>query len=555
MTIQLVQVDVTGKDISDSTTSFTIDDIESINIKKDSEAKASYAVINLKNSYDRFITGYNQPFTKYNSNVNEIIFREGDTVKVYAAQIDSFRVLDTTSSNSADLILTGEIAEVTVKGENKSCKISLKVVDKTWVILNRLYTQVFISSDNVNSPEIIQKIARFVTQEVESDPLSYDDNGNLVSNGKYGVDARLVSEGGFIEDTRQDGSVFPDFGMAKVAKPAYDWINDLSSIESTNDFSGGDSETSPTQDRNMLFYIDELNRFHWFYPLGVKTNTLNGSITAGDTTITLTDGSEFPDLGTVFIGTERVDYTGKSGNNLTGCTRGANNTTAQAHSSGDTVRNAISITEGDTTSGYTLLNYNLTKKTFDIVNFVIFNCGQDMEGNGITDYFFDNATRSKTLKDTFKSYNDIAYELLQKEITAGRLTEDNQSTSPFTFKGNRYKETTGDYNGGSGIVTSWGVTVTTDNEYNTAFRAQCIYQGTIRAQSLTSQRGSPRWKGTMEFKFSRFTAGTLFEFTSTRAGINKQGLRIKTVQYNFTKSGAFCTLTVEEDEDSIGGAE
>jgi len=86
--------------------------------------------------------------------------------------------------------------------------------------------------------------------------------------------------------------------------------------------------------------------------------TLNGNINDSVATITLTDATEFPTSGFIMI--EKIDttpntdnygkylneviqYTGKVGNNLTGCTRGTSapfkginpsNTTATTHSSG-----------------------------------------------------------------------------------------------------------------------------------------------------------------------------------------------------------------------------
>ena len=89
--------------------------------------------------------------------------------------------------------------------------------------------------------------------------------------------------------------------------------------------------------------------------------TLNETLSATDTTITLSDATNFPTSGFIVIekvltssdtsntllqGTiadETIQYTGKSGNNLTGCTRGTaapiegatpNVTTARAHNSG-----------------------------------------------------------------------------------------------------------------------------------------------------------------------------------------------------------------------------
>jgi len=88
---------------------------------------------------------------------------------------------------------------------------------------------------------------------------------------------------------------------------------------------------------------------------GSATTTLNGGIVAADTTITLTDASSFPTSGTVLIGnfssgnyastSELVTYSGKAGNDLTGCTRSTNGTTAPSSTAtGTTVTNATDWT-------------------------------------------------------------------------------------------------------------------------------------------------------------------------------------------------------------------
>jgi len=66
----------------------------------------------------------------------------------------------------------------------------------------------------------------------------------------------------------------------------------------------------------------------------VAATTLNGSHSASVTTLTLTSTTDFDASGTVHVGSEQVSYTAVSGNDITGCTRGANNTTAAVHSSG-----------------------------------------------------------------------------------------------------------------------------------------------------------------------------------------------------------------------------
>jgi len=62
--------------------------------------------------------------------------------------------------------------------------------------------------------------------------------------------------------------------------------------------------------------------------------TLNGAIDAVVTTITLTDTLGFPTSGTVKINNETITYTGISGNDLTGCTRGADGSSAASHADG-----------------------------------------------------------------------------------------------------------------------------------------------------------------------------------------------------------------------------
>ena len=90
--------------------------------------------------------------------------------------------------------------------------------------------------------------------------------------------------------------------------------------------------------------------------------TLNGNITDTATTITLTDGTNFPTAGFIMIKkinsttglyeNEVIQYTGRSTHNLTGCTRGKSATyrgytppasTASVHDSGATVYGSFKV--------------------------------------------------------------------------------------------------------------------------------------------------------------------------------------------------------------------
>ena len=193
---------------------------------------------------------------------------------------------------------------------------------------------------------------------------------------------------------------------------------------------------------------------------------------------------------------------------------------------------------------------------------VIYNAGPDMYGSGTLWYYYDTSTKSKDLKMVYKPWVFITKNLIKQEVDNSNLTEDNTTPGPFIYAGKRYKETTGNYDGGGGITTSWGVTVTSDATYNTAVRNKAAFgdttnnilsEGDARAMALTKSRGSPRWKGTIELKGERFTPGELITFTSSSAGILNEELRIKSITHNITKTGWFTTLNVEEDERELQG--
>ena len=63
----------------------------------------------------------------------------------------------------------------------------------------------------------------------------------------------------------------------------------------------------------------------------VADTTLSAGINDSVDSIALTSAAGFTSAGTVLIGTEQITYTGISTNTLTGCTRGANGTTAAEH--------------------------------------------------------------------------------------------------------------------------------------------------------------------------------------------------------------------------------
>jgi len=68
-----------------------------------------------------------------------------------------------------------------------------------------------------------------------------------------------------------------------------------------------------------------------------SSTTLDGAIDASVTTVTVGSTTGFEDIGTITIDTENISYTAKTATTFTGCTRGADSTTAASHSDSITV--------------------------------------------------------------------------------------------------------------------------------------------------------------------------------------------------------------------------
>jgi len=99
------------------------------------------------------------------------------------------------------------------------------------------------------------------------------------------------------------------------------------------------------------FDFDETNSTDFkfldsFLTYSGPSTTLNGTISSSATSIVLTDASSFTATGTILIDNERISYTGKSTNTLTGCTRGFNSTAAATHTTGATVKQVVNSFSG-----------------------------------------------------------------------------------------------------------------------------------------------------------------------------------------------------------------
>lgn len=246
-----------------------IDITDDINwsLAKGLEIKNNVLTLTLKNSHSFYISG------------GQIKFSEQDQIKVYLKHTtdndDVTAVWDADNStlpSDDDLAGVYYVIEFGVDHSQNKTSIKLSCADKTYILFNRLYAKNYLASDGLTTPQVVQDVVRFSCQNQFGEFQGTGANSGVW----YDIDAKLDSEGGYIETTRQDDSAFPTTAISKVWKPVYEWIKDLSQIEKTNT-AAEIAATDYTQARAMIYWVDENNRFHWIYP----TDTVTDTITVG----------------------------------------------------------------------------------------------------------------------------------------------------------------------------------------------------------------------------------------------------------------------------------
>lgn len=161
----------------------------------------------------------------------ESIFQEDGDVAIYA---DNSPI---TKANN-QLLLQGQIQEIGhSRGENGSIT-KLSVSDKTNLLLSGVWG--FTYED-----ETVDSIVKSVVNNAPSA------NNEVTTNN--------------VATTTTTGAAFPSIDMAKVMKPVYEWLTDLSQPGITG------------EDKAYLFYVDKDNDLHWFYP----SSTVDSTITEG----------------------------------------------------------------------------------------------------------------------------------------------------------------------------------------------------------------------------------------------------------------------------------
>lgn len=300
---------------------------------------------------------------------------------------------------------------------------------------------------------------------------------NSVSTTWDKVSATLSSNGGGIQDTDSAGNAFTSTKFSKVFKPAVECIQELSQPDYTGD-------TVPYR-----FHVDSDNVFHWFHPDDSAAHVIHANQTSPQT----------------------VTYT----HPVTG-------------------EDDIEVADSNT---HHVLNYSLKESVYDVVNYIIFKAGEDMDGVQVANYAYNDGTGAPIVKDSVRNWEDIARDMKEEDRRAGNITK--------TY-GDEYA-----YPTSYPMTPEWSYTntsVANDSEYNTEFEKEAIRRARGRADLEFKFNGSPKLKGTIELRGkSVYEPNDAVWFRAPRTGISGAFLRTTDVQHNLSKNGWFTTLTVEEE--------
>ena len=177
-----------------------------------------------------------------------------------------------------------------------------------------------------------------------------------------------VSQGGDYSDDLFDlAPLLPNSTRATVSQETFEITGanaNCSQTEKEKDI------TNLANKIDALGYGDGVNQKHTStYNASATYSTLSADITTSSTTISLIDASSFDSSGTIRIMEEQITYAGKSGNDLTGCTRGVSGTTALAHKKNVYTEKYIAISSAEAGSSIGtngLMDYTVTER--DIID-------------------------------------------------------------------------------------------------------------------------------------------------------------------------------------------
>lgn len=424
--------------------------------------------------------------------------------------------LDYNPITSQDPIIVATLStDAEPMDNNGKYKFKLKCTDKSAMLLNKVWAESITEENNFNTAEAIINIIGHLNG------LDGDYTDDMTTNN--------------VILTKKDGSSFPKpITIAKIWKPGYEWLNELSQIEYTG------------EDRPYVYWVDAQNDLHWHYPYQKNTTTLTSGISSLDTTIPVTSTETYPTTGFLTIDTEVIYYSGITGNSFTGCLRGQKLTSASSHTSGTQVGGLV-LYPGK--QDIYALNVETTEdQTF---NFIIYNGGPTPAGYEYLDYTLDETQIGKKFRMKFVDWNGEAKDMTNRELLGDRTGKTWGDTS----------ESFPQPNGSPiGIGNPWSpnwldedgntISCTTDEQYQAAFESELRARCETKAKTYYSA-GRQKFKASCQMRYSsEYNINDLVSVTYPKFS-KTIFMRVKDIKIQVNKSGILQDIDLEEDISPI----
>lgn len=539
----------------------TMDDVESVTITFGSEVKNNSMTVKLKNDpIDIFSDGGSRH--RWVSSSGEAIFKaikatpgqviDEEIVQAYAKHEELDPTLDVESADN--LLMIGVITEGAIPYNANSHMIELKCRDRSSVVLDKLTIPQAYKPTDSSSPDTVGWRAPFIVQALlrngtEADRAGdkFDDNGNIVSNGKYLIDARLFSDGIVDSGTTtsaSDRKLIQTGQNFQTTVSRGDWVRNTS----TNSYAyvlAVDSDTQLSLSKDIMTsgvayqisngFIQDTRINGTAFPL-VSFSQINKPVNESVAQLASTEETNTAaELTSTLIHKRSMRWFIDKKNRF------------HWYYPDDTPELFLKV--GTTsaispdTVGHKIYDVDLRTSVEGNVNFMIYKAGEDMNGLQIKGYKRAAFSGTSNVKDSLREWPRIARQMKWEDEAEGNITKDEfdkyNFPSPY----------------GGGITPAWDRqerSVTTDNDYNANFIEEAKLRAESKAQAEFQLHANPRWKGTIQLRGEEISVGDLIDFTSPAHGIKNVPLRVAQVTHNIgSKTGWITSITVEEDEPEL----
>lgn len=528
-----------------------ITDCYDITINMGSEIKNNTATVKLANSVTNLFLDGTLKY-RYTQGVSQSIFSvvkatqsdaiAEDFIDIYA----NYEEVNPTTDieDSSYLLFSGTITKAEIEWSNSTNGMALTMRDRSQLILDALAVpQGFKESDGENAPRLIQRIVRGATDGA-SNTYGYDESGNYVANAPYRIDARLFSDSivdSGTTDATPETNKLVDTGQNFTSTVSIgDWVRNTDTEEYAYVVSV-DSDTELTLTKDIM-----------------SSGSEGFQISNGFIQDKRPDGSGFPNIAFNFLTQPASKY-------ISELSQISNTNDSDEQDSTLVVKRAVRyyidsknrlhwyvpsntpeyiMSAGQTAAISPDLIYHrihkikLTHSVDDVINFIIYKAGPDMDGVQISGFARAQFSGSPNKKDSLRVWEDISRWMKKQDAVDGNISKVNEDeySYPTSYP----------------VTPSWdsqGRSVANDSEYNTNFKEEAKRIAFANCQAIFKQEASPKWKGSIELRGENINVGDLIQVTSQAHGIKNIKVRVNQITHSIKNNiGWITSLTVEEDE-------